>query len=135
MEFQRGRKKFDPLAPKFAISETVFNHHYNYAYPGDQHEGIRQRVRQGIGGPTHMEPGADLIGHYHIGDESEINVGSQIAMQHEGKWWLVTVTQVSGGGKHGDGMISQKNEDETGYEIQGTCIKELPKAKNPAKKA
>ena len=97
-------------------------HKYRYAYPGEQQEGIRRRIRQGIGGPDKLEVGADVIGHYHVGNGSKPNTGDIIEMDFEDETWQVKLLERP---TNDHSMISQVDEDEIGYEIQGTCVKKI----------
>lgn len=92
-------------------------HHYNYAYPGWQPEGIRNRIRQGEDGPDYLEPGAEIEGHLH---EDRLNprpqVGDEYFMVFNEQLWLVKLTDVN------DEIMKQDDPDDIGYEIQGVCI-------------
>ena len=106
------------------LPEGARSHHYNYAFPGFQEEGIRSRIRQGIGGPSHLESGAEVHGHLHI-DKGNLDpaVGEEYYMDFEDKPWLVELTHV----KREPGLINQDDPIYKGHEIHGICIKNIGK--------
>jgi len=107
---------------KHSLFDGVRAHHYNYAYPGEQPEGIWQRIRGGIAPSDKLVVGADVMGHYHIGDNSNLSIKDEIEMQFGKETWLVKVTNRS---QNGEEMIRQEGEDETGHHIFGVCLKKI----------
>ena len=100
-------------------------HHYNYAYPGEQPEGIRQRIRQGIGGPKHLQPGADVRGHLHLPEGHKTQFGDVVIMSFENQKWKVRLDHPPLCFCSEDGMIRQDEPGITGHEIQGTCVERV----------
>lgn len=103
------------------------NHHYVYAYPGDQKEGIRSRIRQGVGGPTHLDVNAEIHGHVHKAKEEPLRVGEIVLMTfvHGGKKevWKVRIDSIHQEKQHGSTpMIIQNDPENTGYEVSGFCV-------------
>lgn len=103
------------------------NHHYNYAYPGEQKEGVRSRIRQGVGGPTHLEVDAEVHGHVHKTKEEPLRVGEIVLMTfiHGGKKevWKVRIDSIHQERFSGSTpMIIQNDPKNTGYEIFGFCV-------------
>lgn len=99
----------------------VCAHHYNYAYPGDQPEGIRRRVRQGRDGPTYLEPGANVTGHLHLPRGVAKRAGDSVVMGFRGENWVVVLDESTGHGNHK--MIRQPLVGDLGYEIQGVVLR------------
>lgn len=105
-------------------------HHYNFGYPGEQDEGIRRRVRQGLGGPKQIEVGADTHGHYHIPDGKRVGVGDTIFVDDNsgtGGKWEVKIENITGfpSARYNRDMIRQDENGVTGAEFQGIVVKKL----------
>ncbi len=96
-------------------------HHYNYAYPGEQPEGIRQRIRQGIGGPKNLEVDAEVHGHLHVPKGTKLAYADEYPMSFGKERWLVKLTEISDLQSH---MIVPEDSNE-GYEIQGVCVRRI----------
>jgi len=103
-------------------SHDIRAHKYTYGETGFQQKGIRRRIRQGVGGPTSLTVGAEVEGHYHIGDGSGLNVGDQIMISFGKENWMVEITSCS---DLAGTMVVQEGEDEDGYEISGKCLMKL----------
>ena len=100
------------------LPEVQF-HQYNYAPPGFQEEGISCRIRQGIGGPFHLEPGAEVEGHLHTDAENDPpKTGEEYFMEFKGESWLVKLTQVN------LDQVKQNDSGYTGSAIYGRCIRQ-----------
>ncbi len=101
----------------------VCSHHYNYAYPGDQSEGVRRRVRQGKDGPSDLEPGANVTGHLHLPRGVAKSAGDSVVMGFRGEDWVVILDESTG--RVNQGMIRQPTDKrgDLGYEIQGVVLR------------
>ena len=105
-------------------------HQYLFASPGFQEARIFQRIRQGSGGPTYLEHGAEVIGHVHIPAEQPFSVNDIVPMKFDNQGiveaWEVRITDISPK-TFGDKspMIFQDDPDDTGYHIQGVCVRQI----------
>lgn len=111
-------KETDPRRPRA--------HHYEFGNPGEQNEGIRRRIRQGLGGPTRIEAGAEVDGHYHIPSGEAVDTGDTIFVDDNsstGGRWEVKIDNITGfpGARFNERMIRQESGI-TGVEFQGTCV-------------
>ena len=125
-EFHTEQDEFIPAKGPFGLRRPP-NHHYEYAYPGDQKEGIRSRIRQVVGGPTHLDVDAEIHGHVHKKKGDPLRRGEIVLMTfiHKGKkeMWKVIVDEVYPPGRSsGTPMITQDDSENTGYEISGFCV-------------
>ena len=107
------------------ISIHVRCHHYNYDYPGEQPEGIRNRIRQGSGGPEYLEPGAQVYGHLHLPSNQRTQIGDEVIMKFRDQKWTVRLDHPPLCFCENGGMIIQNQPGITGHEVQGTCIKRI----------
>lgn len=112
-----------------SLPKEVRCHHFGFGNPGFQEEGIFQRVRQGVGGPTYIEKGADVIGHAHTKKGKTLNVGDKVAISWAGEdGTLEEVWEVK---LHNNAtfvsrdMVSQEGEEEQGFYIDGVAIREI----------
>lgn len=96
-------------------------HKYNYAYPGWEEERIRARIRQGVGGPKHLEVGAEVHGHLHLPSGQKLRFGDVHPMKFGDETWNVEITVES----RGKDMIVQDEPGVVGYEIQGRCVEKV----------
>lgn len=106
------------------LPRHIFAHHYNWAYPGEQPEGIRRRIRQGIGGPNWLETGAEVHGHLHLPSDHKTQIGDMVVMEFKGQKWGVKLDHPPLCTCR-EGMITQDDPQVTGHEIQGVCIKKV----------
>lgn len=102
-------------------------HYYNAGWPGWQEEGIRARIRQGVGGPTQIEVGAQVHGHYHIPEGEIVNPGDKIFVDDNsgtGGRWEVRTDNIAGfsDAPFAKNMIRQDKKGVIGAEFQGTCV-------------
>jgi len=95
--------------------------------PGEyEDEGIHQRVRQGVRGPTELVVGADVIGHYHRADVpygqysgyQGPNAGDTIEVPDlKGNWHRVRLHT-----RANHECYSQEDEDEMGFYFDGVIV-------------
>ena len=105
------------------LPKEICFHHYNYGYPGEQPEGIRQRVRQGIGGPKYLEPGANVIGHLHLPAGIRVNFNDVGEMRFGKEIWKVKLQHVPL--CDCSQMMRQDITGIKGHEIDGVCIERV----------
>lgn len=103
------------------------SHHYNFAYPGEQNEGIRSRIRQGLGGSKKIEAGVEVRGHYHIPTGKSANRGDTIFVDDNsgtGGRWKVEIYSITGfpTAEYNQFMIEQDDPEVIGSEFQGVCV-------------
>lgn len=107
------------------LPKEVRFHHFEYAYPGEQEAGIFRRIRQGVGGPDDLEPGAEVMGHLHVEQGQQVGIGEVHKMEFAGEEgdleevWEVEITSRE------TGPVSQEGEETKGYLVFGTCIREV----------
>jgi len=101
------------------LPEVQF-HYYKYAPRDFQEEGIRCRIRQGVGGPSYLEPEAEVEGHLHTDAENPPPVkGEQYFMEFGDQSWLVKLTHID----REPGRMIQDDPIYTGHEVGGICVK------------
>lgn len=112
-------------------------HRYKFYYPGTQQEGIRMRIRQGAGGPTKIEPGAEVSGHAHIPrgqnpqDITVLLAKDLSSDTKRKKSHRVKLTYVTGypEAKYNQDMIEQTDRKFIGVEYQGVVEGKLTSKK------
>lgn len=109
------------------LLESVRFHHYLYGEIGEQPEGIRRRIRQGVGGPNYLEPGAEFEGHFHTPRGVQLHFGDETTMTFGDENWKVRLEHPPLCFCREDGMIVQDIPNVTGHVVQGTCIEEVKK--------
>jgi len=107
------------------LLETVRFHRYMYAEIGTWPEGIRRRIRQGVGGPSYLEPGADFEGHLHTRRGVQLHIGDVAIMSFGSEKWKVRLDHPPLCDCRENGMIVQDDPNITGHEVQGTCIEKV----------
>lgn len=117
--------KVDQEQRQYAGSFSRFHAHvFNYGSPGEQPQGIWQRIRGGAN--TTIEVGADVIGHEHVNPAfvGEISIGEEIETRlPDGRYARVELTSVQGLRTSADpDMIKQDGEDELGYKFTGEVV-------------
>lgn len=102
-------------------------HRYNYAPRGFVEEGIERRIRQGIGGPTYLEPKAEIMGHLHLAKNIELKTGQIHPMRFGDQTWKVQITKKSAlhpGPFESERMV-QDDPNVFGYAVFGICTEEV----------
>lgn len=74
-------------------------------------------MRQGVGGPNSLDVGADVIGHVHVGNDSEPNTGDVIEVESSDGWKKVKLNF-----RAQKDCYNQKGEDEIGFSFVGKII-------------
>ena len=101
-------------------------HRYNFAPKGFVQEGIDRRIHQGVGGPNHLEPGAEVQGHVHLPKDKKLNKGDVIEMDFQDEKWLVNITEHTGSKtarfSHTEKQINQDVPKVKGFAITGIVV-------------